>query len=297
VQRFVLKKGQRPGSETIIFMKTCLRGFYIIIPFFVFLFACSKMNSGGSQATLTLSKSVVKLGEPLIATAIGQPSGSTIQWSASSAASIWSSGNSATFIFTSPGTHQIIATYYKDNSVMGPINPGGPMIPVTASSTPGTPALDSSQSSIVVTDSLYSDSGGTAHCNFMVSVPFKAGEQISLTPLYFSDSAGLVLMAQSKNVYVFSPALEFVGNFTGAAGVYEADFNGVSEFPCGGSDLQTPVNNDLFFSSLQEGTYQLVFKLNGTTYQGSMTVSNSVCSFEWDYSSGVTISPLQIQKQ
>ncbi len=51
------------------------------------------------------------------------------------------------------------------------------------------------------------------------------------------------------------------------------------------------------FTSVSKGTYNLVFKLNGTTYQGSVTVADTSCTITWSYSSGVTISPLTIQKQ
>jgi hypothetical protein len=154
---------------------------------------------------------------------------------------------------------------------------------------------DSSSSTVTVSDSLYNDTT-IAHCNSIVSIPISSGDQISLTPISYSDSAGLVLLAHTGNVYNFFPSLAYGGNFSGVGGVYECDFNSIIEYPCNGSNSPAPATGDVFFNSLTNGTYDLVFKLNGTTYQGSLVVSNTTCTFNWSYNSGVIIYPLQIQK-
>jgi hypothetical protein len=51
------------------------------------------------------------------------------------------------------------------------------------------------------------------------------------------------------------------------------------------------------FTSVTSGTFPLIFKLNGTSYTGSLAVTNTQATITWSYSSGVTISPLSIQKQ
>ncbi len=69
------------------------------------------------------------------------------------------------------------------------------------------------------------------------------------------------------------------------------------EYACLGSQTPAPAVGIVSFTSVTNGTYNLIFKLNGTTYQGTVTVTDTNCTITWSYSSGVTISPLTIQKQ
>ncbi len=256
---------QHYNTSILLFISSC-----------IILIACKKNSTNATKPELTLSKSIVKIGEPLIASTNGMTAGSSVQFSAIGSAGSWPSpsGDSATYIFKSAGVYQISATFL---------------------SAPNGPAYDSSYSSVTVIDSLYNDSS-YAHCDVIVSLPIASGDQITLTPIAFSDSAGLVFMANTRNMYNSFPALAIGGNFSGVAGVYECDFNAVIEYPCNGPSNPAPATTDVFFNSLKNGTYPLVFKLNGTTYQGSMVISDAGCTFDWNYNSGVTISPLQIQK-
>ncbi len=257
-------------------MKQYKTGLLLVAILITIVVACSKKTTGSSRPTLILSKSTVKLGEPLVVTTKGQAAGSSVQWSASPNTDIWTSasGDTATFLFTRAGNFQVSAAYQ---------------------SSPTATAYDSTSSPVTVNDSIYSDSG-TAHCDLVSSVPVAAGDQVILTPISYSDSAGLVLLAHTKNSYDFFPALVYGGNFSGSGGGLECDFTSITEYPCNGYDLPTPALTDVFFNSLANGTYNLVFKLNGTSYQGSMTLTSTTCTFNWGYASGVTISPLQIQK-
>jgi hypothetical protein len=250
-------------------MKDSIIGVLLFISLSAVVISCSKDPAVSASPALILSKSVVKLGEPLVVTTRNHPLGSSVHWSVSPSTNSWTSasGDSATFVFTQPGNYRVMA----------------------ASTT------DSSSSPITVTDSVYTDSS-YAHCNLLQSVPISAGDQVILTPIAYSDSAGLVLLAHTQNAYNSYPALVYGGNFSGAGGGLECDFNSITEYPCSGPGYPTPAMTDVFFNSLTDGTYALVFKLNGTTYQGSMTVSNASVTFNWNYTSGVTISPLTIQK-
>jgi hypothetical protein len=135
------------------------------------------------------------------------------------------------------------------------------------------------------------------HCNSILNAPIVSGDQVILTPISFSDSAGLVFLAHTQDLYNYQPSLAFTGDFSGSGGTYECDFNSVLEYGCIAGSLPAPATSDVFFNALTNGTHDLVFKLNGTTYQGTMTVSNTSCTFNWNNTdSGVTISPLQIQK-
>jgi hypothetical protein len=250
-------------------MKNSIIGFFLFISLSAVVFACTKKSTVSAKSSLILSKSVVKLGEPLVVTTSNHTLGSSIHWSVSPSANSWTSasGDSAIFLFTQPGNYQVIAAS----------------------------ATDSSSSPVAVNDSIYSDPS-PINCNALQSVPVSAGDQVILTPIAYSDSAGLVLLAHTQNAYNLYPTLVYGGNFSGTGGGLECDFNSVIEHPCSSGGFPTPAMTDVFFNSLTDGTYTLVFKLNGTTYQGSMTVSNASVTFNWNYTSGVTISPLTIQK-
>jgi hypothetical protein len=260
---------------------TALKSGMILFLTLSIMIACSKdpaTSDLSSKPTLVLAKTVVRIGEPLMVTTKGQVAGAAVHWSASPNASIWTSasGDSATFLFTTPGNYQVGATY---------------LLGINAY------AYDSTNISLTVSDSIYTGDSGIAHCDAIINAPITSGDQVILTPIAFSDSAGLVFLVHTQNNYNYAPVLAFTGNFTGQGGAYEADFNTVTEYPCIGYNLQAPATTDVFFSSVVNGTYGLAFKLNGTTYQGSMTLTDASCTFTWNYSSGVTISPLQISKR
>lgn len=253
---------------------------FVSISFALTVIACNKNTTGttaSSGPSLVLAKNSVKIGEPLLITTKGQTAGSTIHWSATPNASIWTSasGDSATFLFTSPGVYQVGASYGSGTSA----------------------PYDSTHSSLTVSDSVYMGDSSFVICASIIEKPIATGDQLTLAPIAFSDSAGLVFLATTRTVYDFGPALGVTGNFSGQGGGFEVDFNTVTESPCMGYDLQGPAMRNLFFTLPPNGTYPLVCKLNGTTYEGSMTVTDSGCSFAWNYTSGVIISPLQIRKQ
>ena len=137
-------------------MKQYKTGLILAAILMAMVMACSKKTTGSSKPTLILSKSTVKLGEPLVVTTKGQTSGSSVQWSASPTTNIWisPSGDTATFLFTHSGNFQVSAAY---------------LVSPTAA------AFDSTSSPVTVNDSLYSDSG-VAHCDLVSSVPVAAGD-------------------------------------------------------------------------------------------------------------------------
>ncbi len=245
----------------------------------LFISACNKntTSTSGSTNILTLSKSTVKIGEPVIATTNGTSSG--ITWSTPSNGQVWPSAHtdSATFVFTHAGSYQITAYIPNSNTSMGPITE------------------DSSNATVIVTDSLYGDTLAF-HCDVIVVKTLSADDQINLTPISYSDT-GLIFIAHTQDLYTNSPILNCGGNLPPSNGVFECDFNSAFEYVCIGSPAPAPAVGIVSFTSLTNGTYNLVFKLNGITYQGSVTANDTNCSITWNYSSGVTISPLMIQKQ
>ncbi len=252
----------------------------LVIGISLILLSCNKNTSasGGSLNTgLTLSKSTIKIGEPVIASTNNVASGVT--WSTPSNGHVWPSSqtDSATFIFTHAGSYQIAA--FIPNSAGGV----------------GVLSGDSSIATVTVTDSVYGDTS-TVHCDVITVKTLSTDDQISLTPISFSDT-GLIFVAHTQDLYTNSPILDCGGNIPPSNGTFECDFNSAFEYACYGSPTSTPATGIISFTSVTNGTFNLVFKLNGITYQGSVTVTDSSCTLTWNYSSGVTIAPLTIQKQ
>jgi hypothetical protein len=262
------------------FMKNSTSAYFLLFMSFSFMAACNKNSAstgGGTNSGLTLSKTTVKIGEPLIATT--KSSSSAVTWSTPSNGQVWPSANtdSATFLFTHAGSYQITAYIPNSNTGMGPITE------------------DSSSSTVVVTDSVYGDTSGV-HCDVVLVKNLSTDDQINLTPLSCSDTA-LAFLAHTQDLYTGSPILDCGGTIPMSNNIFECDFNSAFDFACIGSATPAPASGVVFFTKLTNGTHDLVFKLNGTTYQGSINATNTNCSITWNYTSGVTISPLTIQKQ
>jgi hypothetical protein len=242
------------------------------------MISCAKdpQISNNPKPTLVFSKSSVKIGEPLYATSTGGPVGTSVQWTTGVNGQVWSSGNNdtATFLFTSPGTYNVKAVFHSGSNMTG---------------------YDSSTTPITVIDSVFTDTS-TAHCDVIVQKTLLPDDQVNLTPVSFSDT-GLIFVAHTLNSYNHSPILDCGGNLPPTGGVFECDFNATLLFPCFGSPLPAPAVGIVSFTSVSAGTFSLVFKLNGTSYSGSLTVMDTQATIVWDHSTGVTISPLTIQKQ
>ena len=156
-------------------------------------------------------------------------------------------------------------------------------------------ATDSSWGTISVTDTVYQPVPPPAYDTTTL-----AGDQITITPSVDSN-ANLFLLAQTKNSYGCASTLiyEMSAGGTGGGGIgltfYEVVSNGTG--PCNG--VQNPASAFLFpgaTSTWPIGTYPVTARLNGITYTGTLTITNTTYTFSWNYSSGVLISPLQLNK-
>jgi hypothetical protein len=254
--------------------KTAL--FYSFLP--LLFMACKKDSSAGGGGTtndmITLSKSTVKIEEPLYAS-VNLPGGQTaVRWSVSPATNAWvsSSNGRSVILFSNAGHYTVTANYFSD-------------------STNATP-YDSSSLPVTVSDSLYADS--TAYCDVIVNVPIASDDQILLTPLPNADT-GLVLLAHTTKTYVNSPILANVQPEI-QDGNYAYTFENVLEYPCYGNNAPAPAATELYFGALLNGTHALTLTLNGVVYQGSILVTDHDFTFTWNYTSGITMSPLHINK-
>jgi hypothetical protein len=206
-----------------------------------------------------------------------------VRWSVNAAANnswISPSGNKSIILFTNSGSYTVTASYFSDSAATTP--------------------YDSSTSPVTVTDSIYNDSSGTwANCNSLAHIPTASSDQIFLTPVSYSDT-GLVFVAHTQQTYGDQYPLLDYGSIpdTIAASGYGFVFGTVTESPCNiATGTPTPATAILSISSLIQGTSDLTIFFNGVAYEGTLTVTSTTCTFSWNYTSGVTISPLTITKQ
>jgi hypothetical protein len=254
-----------------------IKSLLFLIPTLSFLIlSCSKNPVTTSEkAILLLSKPSVKIGEPLYATLTGQAFNTNVAWSSNSNGHIWPTQNtdSAIYIFTSPGTYTVKANFQSH------INGSN----------------DSTDGNVIVTDSIFSDTVTTT-CDVIAVKNLTADDQIFLTPVDYSDT-GLVFVAHTANLYNHSPLLNSNGEIHVTVSGFEVDISSALIYPCSGSAAPAPAFGLVAITGLMNRTYTLSFKLNNTTYSGSMTVTDSNISISWTSSSGVTISPLTIQRR
>lgn len=254
-----------------------IKSLLFLIPTLSFLIlSCSKNPvSTSDKAILLLSKTSVKIGEPVCASLTGQVNNSNVAWTSSSNAHIWPTSNtdSAIYIFTSPGTYTIKANFQSH------INGSN----------------DSTDGHVTVTDSIFSDTGA-ATCDVIAVKNLTPDDQINLTPVDYSDT-GLVFVAHTTNLYYHSPLLNSNGNIQVSESGFEVIISSALIFPCSGPPLPAPAVGLVALTGLTNRTYTLSFKLNSTTYSGTMSVTDSNISFNWNYTSGITISPLTIQRR
>ena len=272
VQPYIISK-----TKTLI-MKTIIRIFLSVSFLSVFTIACKKNENSPSKSTLTLSNEMLNIGEPLAVTSNATGNGLVTKWSVSPSgkALISPSGNKSVILFFGAGNYKIKATYFANSSASTP--------------------YDSSLSPVVVNDKIYG--AEKPHCLAIALVPINTNDQITLTPLSYSD-AGLVLFAHSQDLYGHNfPSLgnnELTDN-TGEG--YNFSFPGVDEYPCEGANLDpAPATGIFSFKGLSNGVHKLAFSLNGNNYTGSVTVTDTDCTFTWNDASGIIISPLHILKQ
>jgi hypothetical protein len=227
---------------------------------------------------VTLSSQSVKMAEPLTAATNTTSSNSFIKWSVKPSTNTWISSDtssSPTILFYSLGTYIITANYFTDSATSEP--------------------YDSSSATVVVSDSVYHS---YPVCDLIGQKPIASGDQITLMPISYSDT-GLVLLAHTQDNYGNDyPSLGFVVA-SSSGGTYNFAFNNVTWSPCAGYTTlaPTPASGGLSFSVLSNGTYNVIISLNGVNYQGSLLVTDTECTFTWNYTSGIIISPLQIQRQ
>ena len=242
--------------------------------------ACIKNSnpSAGAKGTapLILSATNVKRGAPVVAVVDGSSS-PDIRWTVtpSDLAHIIPGNGQAMVLFPRPGSYRITANYVSgaDSS------------------------LDSASSMVHVNDSTYAPvQPGNLDTTSMACV------QVTLTPALDSSSR-LMMLVQSTSVYDCFPTFiwaDTAGGQSGSIGIGLLEIISGSLYGnCNGA--KNPAVSYLFpgdnlSGPLPDGVYPISVTMNNTTYQGSYTVEGNVYTFNWSYTSGVTISPTQVSR-
>lgn len=258
-------------------MKTTIRIFLSACFLSLFTIACKKNENFQSKSTLTLSNEIVQIGEPLAVASNAAGTNLVTKWSVSPSGESWisPSDNKSVILFSGAGNYTITATYFTDSSAVTP--------------------YDSSSSTVVVKDNIYGD--GMAHCLAIALAPINTNDQITLTPVSYTDSA-LVLLVHTQQLYGANyPSLGNNELTDKASEGYNFSFSSVYQYPCNGATFApVPATGILSFKGLSNGIHKIAFSLNGNNYTGSVTVTDTDCTFTWNDASGIIISPLHILK-
>jgi len=251
---------------------------FVILSFFVLITACVK-NSGTvhytgtpSNTDLTLSKSNLKRGEQLIASTNQSNPNAIVKWTTYPSVNtvVSPANNQAAAIFAQPGVYHITASYYNLSDT--------------------TTAYDSSSAPVTVNDSIVTTPVADGFDSLSLS-----GDQLVLSPVSASDSI-FIMSVQTVNLYNCTPflaAYSFDG-LNGSSLLLYKDGEVVEGSGCNGA--KNHAVSYLFYSPLNNGVYNISAVLNSVTYQGSLTVTDTDYTFVWPYTSGITISPLQVKK-
>ncbi len=238
----------------------------------LFTTGCKKSSTGSSSSTkpaVTLSKTTVARGEPLLASVADLSTSATIRWKIFPAPGtmLSASRDQATVFFGNKGSYQLTAVVYADST--SPI------------------ATDSSTTPVTVSDSVY-----TPPPPIQSDTSALFGDAIQIQPVTCTDTGGLILAVQTVNLYSCYPQLNYY--FSQQGNTIELDCLSVSSMmeDCGGA-LNTAKAVVLSHAPLN-GVYNFNVVLNTATYHGTLTVTDQTYTFSWPYTSGVTLSPLQI---
>ncbi|MDN5285559.1 MAG: hypothetical protein JWR38_1833 [Mucilaginibacter sp.] len=119
-----------------------------------------------------------------------------------------------------------------------------------------------------------------------------------------SDSSYVYFVAQTTNSYCTGSKLNFSSSLR-ANNVFGIDLiNAQVPITCNGPGGTISSNHIVFWQNNQSpysanlvtGNYPIKATLNGNTYTGSINVSATTITFNWNYTTGVLITPAQITR-
>ncbi len=281
----------------------------ILIPILLFAgtvgyLSCQKEHSSDPAPVVADKTEGIKKGEPIVFS-VENPSGAAAKWNVSPSNNVLlsSDGNTATILFRRASSYLVTAST------------GGSVARITVN----------------VNDSIYCDSTGHCYdstiidtCRFGNCAPRDTiphdtipgdttphnpgprdsiwslqGDQIHITPVKIDSGSitGLLIKASTTNSYpctnnyLLTNVISGGNDTTGK--LYTFKYPGVQvPAACNGGTAQSGSTRSLF--PVANGTHTFKVVVNGITYTGSVTKTGNQYSFNWPYSSGVTISPLTI---
>jgi hypothetical protein len=242
---------------------------------FLAVTSCNKdSNHSGNGAQLSLSSTSLQRGQPLLISTALSDNNTTIRWSLhpSNGTTIMPSKNHAEALFGLAGHYGITASYY--------------------SASDSTKAYDSSTAQIVVSDTIYASPPPATTDSLTL-----AGDELTLVPVSATDTS-LIILAKTTRLYNCIPYLTAFGTAVYPGRSLYFDFRGIlvveGKGDCAG--VQNPaVSYVPFATPLIPGSYELTATLNGVDYSGSLTVTDTYYQFNWNYTSGIIISPTTLK--
>jgi hypothetical protein len=236
------------------------------------LSGCNKNSSSSSSGkpNLILSQSTVARGQQLNASVQNANASTIVKWSIypTSGAKLFSGSDQATAFFGNSGQYRVVANYYSDSANV---------------------PYDSSSSPVFVSDSVYTPQPVQSDTSAL------AGDQIQIEPITATDTGGLILLVQTVNLYSCYPQLNYY--FSQQGNLIELYCLSVASSTTSCNGVTSTAKALVVAPAPANGTYTFDVILNTATYRGSLTVTDGKYVFAWPYSSAVTISPLQIDKQ
>jgi hypothetical protein len=233
---------------------------------------CQKTASKSTTpkaSALTLSKTSVARGEQLTASVQGLSASAVIKWSVfpTPGTKLLSGKDQATAFFGNQGRYQLTANIYADSTAPAP--------------------YDSTSSPVTVSDSVY-----TPPPPVQSDTSALAGNSIQIEPITATDTGGLIMIAQTSKLYSCYPQLNYY--FSQQGNTIELDFQSVSSTIAACNGVTNTAKAFIMAQPPPNGVYTFNVVLNTAVYSGTLTVTDQNYTFNWPYTSGVTISPLQI---
>ncbi len=227
---------------------------------------CTKVGEPAYNGKIVATKTEVKINEPDSLVLVGAAATDSVQWSVVPAGFnyVISKQNAARIVFSKAGNYTVTATKLGAIPASIVIKVGTDSIPNPADSTTLVPLT---------------------------------GDQVTLMAGYYksagSDTAGITFMAHTANNYCSNGIFKFTAGVD-AANNYSLNLIGIQEPKiCRGTSdhFITSAGVILTKGSLANGTYPLNVTLNSITYTGHIVVTTSTITFDWNYTSGVLITP------
>lgn len=232
----------------------------------------------GKTPEIILPKPIVKKGEPFTASVTAVDPSTKIRWSIrpEDGAVLIPYGNEVFINISLSGTYLLTASFY--------------------SPTDSVRAYDSTHSTIIVSDSVYTPPGTSDYDTVAL-----AGQDVTIVPVY--NSGTLQFIVQTANKYNCTSYIEAAAfwQYTLTPETLNFYFDSArvlnSKADCGGA--KNPATITFSALPISNGSHQVnaVLSQNPQRYfEGTVIVTDSNYTFSWPYSSGITISPLQIKR-